>query len=541
MTPTLRSFFTKHFSGIIIFPLLLAGIYLTSLYNYLLFHIVAESFSIVIAAAIFLFAWNTRQLSKNNYVLFLSIVLLFPGIIDFVHMVAYKGMGIFIGFDANLPTQLWIIARYLQSLSLLAAPWFIYRKLYPRTILVLYFFLTMLLLSAIFYGGIFPDCFIEGMGLTPFKVVSEYVICLILAVSLILLYHHRKRFQPKTLLLIAGSIICTIVSELAFTFYISVYGLSNLIGHFFKIFAFYLVYRAIIVTGLENPLGLLAYDLQKQREELQTIFDASPAMIFYKDCQNTFVRVNAALATATGLAREAIEGKSGFAIYPDQAEHYWQDDKEVITSGRPKTGIIEPLPTTIGVRWLQTDKIAYRDKDGRIIGIIGFAVDITDRKEFEEKLQSSLLEKEMLLKEIHHRVKNNLQIISSLLRLQARSTGDEKLEGIFQECQDRISAMASVHQLLYKSQNFAEIDFGEYIRETASLLFRSYRTDTATIELVIEVDNLRLPIETAVPCGLIINEMITNTLKYAFPGERKGQITIKMNRDAQEIKLLLFT
>jgi len=539
MTATMRSVFTKHLSNIIIFPLLLAGIYAVSLYSYLLFHIVAEGFSIVIAAAIFLIAWNTRQLSKNNYVLFLSIALLFPGIIDFVHTVAYKGMGIFTGFDANLPTQLWIIARYLQSLSFLAAPWFIDRKLPLRTLLVIYFLLTLLLLAAVFSGGVFPDCFIEGRGLTPFKVVSEYVICLILVVSLAWLHRQREKFHPEILWLITGAIIGTIISELAFTFYISVYGLSNLIGHFFKIFAFYLIYRAIVVTGLKNPYGLLFYELQKNREELQTIFDASPAMIFYKDCQNTFIQVNTALAMATGLPKEAMEGKSAFEIYPDQAAVYWQDDQEVIASGRPKIGIIEPLPTATGVRWLQTDKIAYRDKEDRIVGIIGFAVDITDRRESEDKLRSSLLEKEMLLKEIHHRVKNNLQIISSLLRLQAHSLRDEKLEGIFQECQDRIASMAHVHQLLYKSQNFAAIDFGEYLRETAAQLFRSYRTGTAAIGLVIEADDdLLLPIETAIPCGLILNELITNALKYAFPGGRNGQITIKMHRTAREITLL---
>ena len=538
MTATLRLIFTKHFSNSIIFPLLLAGIYLTTTYSYLLFHIVAESFSIVIATAVFLIAWNSKELSKNNYVLFLSIALLFPGIIDFVHTLTYKGMGIIVGYDANLPTQLWIGARYVQSLSLLAAPWFIERKLNLRTILVVYYLLTLLLLAAVFSGSIFPDCFIEGKGLTLFKVLSEYVICLILAGSFVLLYYYRAKFHPKILWLIGGSIICTIISELAFTFYISVYGLSNLIGHFFKIFAFYLIYRAIIVTGLKNPYGLLFYELQKKNDELQIIFDASPMMIFYKDSQNTFIRVNTALAKATGLARHAIEGKSGFAIYPDQAEHYWQDDKEVITSGRPKTGIIEPLPTTTGVRWLQTDKIAYRDKDGQVIGIIGFAVDITDRKQSEEKLQSSLQEKEMLLKEIHHRVKNNLQIISSLLKLQARSLGDAKLEGIFQECQDRIAAMASVHQLLYKSKNFTEIDFGEYVQQTATQLFRSYRTGDAAIELLLEADDISLPIDIAIPCGLIINELITNALKYAFPGGRKGRITIKINRAAKRIKLL---
>ena len=113
----LRPIIKNNLRILIVWALLCVGLYLASLYSYILFHVVAESFSIVIAISLFIIAWNTRQLAKNNYVLFLSIAFLFAGLIDFVHTLTYKGMGIFQGFDANLPTQLWIIARYLQSLS----------------------------------------------------------------------------------------------------------------------------------------------------------------------------------------------------------------------------------------------------------------------------------------------------------------------------------------------------------------------------------------------------------------------------------------
>jgi diguanylate cyclase (GGDEF)-like protein/PAS domain S-box-containing protein len=365
------------------------GLYLTSLYSYLLFHIVAESFSIFIAFSLFMIAWNTRQLTRNNYVLFLGIAFLFAGLIDFVHTLAYKGMVIFRGFDANLPTQLWIIARYLQSLSLLAAPWFIDRQPNIRAIFGFYLSATILLLAAAFSGTLFPDCFIEGKGLTPFKIISEYAICLILISSLVLLLRRREKFDPRVLQWMVLSILSTIIAELAFTFYISVYGFSNLIGHYFKIFSFYLVYKAIIVTALENPYSLLFYDLQKNREELQTILDASPIMVFYKDCENRFIRVNKALAEAMNLPKEDIEGKTAFEVYPNQATSYLEDDKEVIASGKPKTGIIEPIDTAMGARWVQTDKIPYRDMDGRIIGVIGFSVDITERKRMEEALRDS--------------------------------------------------------------------------------------------------------------------------------------------------------
>jgi PAS domain S-box-containing protein len=192
-----------------------------------------------------------------------------------------------------------------------------------------------------------------------------------------------------------------------------------------------------------------------------------------------------------------------------------------------------------GWRWVSTrGKVVERNAEGKALRIVGTLSDVTDRKKSDEKIRESLREKETLLKEIHHRVKNNLQIISSLLNLQAKSIGDEKLEGIFRECQDRIAAMAFVHQLLYKSQNFAEINFGEYLRETASHLFRSYKIGKSTISLVIQAENVMLPIDTAIPCGLIINELVTNALKYAFPGASKGEIKIEMSKTKQGIRLL---
>lgn len=128
--------------------------------------------------------------------------------------------------------------------------------------------------------------------------------------------------------------------------------------------------------------------LQKNQEEMQVILDASPIMIFYKDCENRFIRVNQTMAEVTGLSKEALEGKNLSEIFANQAENYWQDDKEVIASGKPKVGIIEPIDAAIGRRWVCTDKFPYKDKDGRIIGIIGFAVDITERKQAEEQLQA---------------------------------------------------------------------------------------------------------------------------------------------------------
>jgi len=250
-----------------IFPFLwvgsiLFGLYITSLYSYLLFHSLAEMFSIIIACAIFMIAWNSRRFLEHDYLLFIGIAYLFVGGLDLVHTLSYKGMGVFPGTDANFPTQLWIAARYLQSISLLLAPLWIRRKLRVNSMLLACGMVVALLLWAIFSSQVFPDCFIEGQGLTPFKKISEYIISFMLGTAIILLLPWRKEFDPAVFHLLIGAILASIVAELAFTLYVSVYGFFNLLGHLLKVVAFYLTYKALIETGLVRPYDLLFRNLK---------------------------------------------------------------------------------------------------------------------------------------------------------------------------------------------------------------------------------------------------------------------------------------
>jgi PAS domain S-box-containing protein len=248
--------------------LILLGLYAwTQSFNFLLFHGLAEIFSIVVAWSIFAIAWNGRQLIDSPYLLFLGIVYLFVGAIDLVHTLAYDGMGVFPWAGPNLPTQLWVAARYLQGVSLVIAPLIGQRKFNPLPVFWGYAAITALLFLSIFTWGIFPDCYLEGIGLTPFKIASEYAICLMLVGAIALTWRKRRLFDPQILWLILASIGITIASELSFTLYQDVYGLSNFIGHLLKIFAFYLLYRAIIERGLKQPHSLLFHTL-KQNEAL---------------------------------------------------------------------------------------------------------------------------------------------------------------------------------------------------------------------------------------------------------------------------------
>jgi two-component sensor histidine kinase len=164
--------------------------------------------------------------------------------------------------------------------------------------------------------------------------------------------------------------------------------------------------------------------------------------------------------------------------------------------------------------------------------------EIEQRVQAEEELKASLHEKEALLQEIHHRVKNNLQVICSLLNLQSRSVGDEHTLQMFRESQDRVRSMALIHEKLYRSQDMAKVDFSDYLRNLSNHLVRSYRSESSRVRLTVTADDVPLTIEKAVPCGLITNELISNALKHAFPNGQEGEIQVRL-RSERDRRLIL--
>jgi PAS domain S-box-containing protein len=388
-------------------------------------------FSIIIACGIFIVAWNSRRFLDNMYLLFIGIAYLFIGGLDLMHTLSYKGMGVFQGYDANLPTQFWISARYLESFSLLIAPLIVGRQLKINVQLFSYAAAVSLLLGSIFYWEVFPACFVEGIGLTPFKKISEYVISLILFGSIAVLWKRRSEFEEDVVRLLIASIVLTIASELAFTFYVRVYGISNLIGHFLKIISFYLIYKAIIVTGLNRPYDLLFRNLKQNREALLGAHDKlerqvqirtsqlEEAIYLLKLDENKLQESRKRLKRAQRIARlgfldwdlktnqihwseeiynifgvnrtektQTIESTVAL-VHPSDLEFVKKNMDDAI-KGTKEYNIEHRMLRPDGrVVWVHARAELIRGPDGNPKCLLGTVIDISERRQAEEVLQQS--------------------------------------------------------------------------------------------------------------------------------------------------------
>ena len=368
---------------ILVFSVALLFTFFSRIYSFLLFHSIAEIFSIVIAGGVFFVGWNSRRYMENSFFLVLGVSSLFIGIIDLIHTLSYSGMAIFTGFSPNLPTSLWIAARYLQAISCLLASLLIKRIVKPIILIVSYLGATILLVVLIFVK-LFPLCYIDG--LTPFKIVSEYIIILILLICLLIIFKQKIEFDKRVLILMFFSIISTMIAELAFTFYIDVYDVSNLLGHIFKIIAFYLLYKSIIQIGIKEPFNLLFRKIRRSELELKNIIKHSGAGITMLNENGDYLLVNEKAANELGGKPEDFVGKSLFDVLPKEvAEEYFNSNRELIQSGNSRSyQRTFNQPSGRKTYWIVEQPL--KDIDEKLSSLLSVATDITERKKAEERL-----------------------------------------------------------------------------------------------------------------------------------------------------------
>jgi len=295
-----------------------------------------------------------------------------------------------------------------------------------------------------------------------------------------------------------------------------------------------------VVTTI-NEMGVTLSKTTVSKEYVDSIIISMAESLIVINPNTTIKTVNKATLNLLGYDEQELLGKPIGIIFEEDQEIFRETEIDKLIKKSCATKIETIYLTKEGrkVPVLFSGSV-MRDKEGGIHGIICVASDISGRKKAENQIKASLKEKEVLLQEIHHRVKNNMQIISSLLKLQASIANDERVTDALKESQSRVYAMASVHEILYGSDSLTSIEIRSYISKLAKTIFQSYGASMERIDLKVEIEDIKLGIEQAIPLGLLINELVSNSLKYAFPGNCAGQIIIKLQAvDQGEIECIV--
>jgi len=281
---------------------------------------------------------------------------------------------------------------------------------------------------------------------------------------------------------------------------------------------------------MQNELNRLNEEVRRAKEEWERTFDTVPDPIMILDEQYRIVQTNKATLDRLGLPLEQVVGAYCFTHFhgtdvpPSYCPH-----AQLLSDGKPHTEEVCD-PRLGGTFVVSVSPIL--DRDGHVRGTVHVAHDITERKAAEDQVKASLKEKEILLREIHHRVKNNFQMIAGLLILQADQVGDAESRADLKEAEARIRAMARVHEKLYQSDLLGEIRMDEYLSELAADLICFRESTGVTIVLKPHMEPITFDIDTAIPCGMILTELVTNAMRHAFPKGAEGTVEIGLRKIA---------
>lgn len=279
------------------------------------------------------------------------------------------------------------------------------------------------------------------------------------------------------------------------------------------------------------------------QDPFRLALEAAPAGMLIMDDSGRIVLVNAQIEKLFGYDRSELIGQPLEVLVPVRfrGQHplyragFLADSRaRPMGAGRDLYGLRKDgkeIPIEIGLNPLRTEKGLF---------VLSSVVDITERKRFEAKLRDQLRERDVLLQEIHHRVKNNLQVISSLISLQLGRMTPGRSYDALQECSLRVLAIAHIHEQLYISKDFARVPFAEYAHNLAGIVFRTTGVSPERVKLTLDLKPISVAVDVAIPCGLILNELITNALKHAFPGERRGCVHVGLaERGSQALTLVV--
>ena len=362
-------------NGWVVPLILIISLWFISYLNFLLFHTLAEFFAIFVAIILSVVSWHTYSFSRNHFLMYLGCGYFWIAMLDLAHALTFKGMGIFNESSPDTSIQYWIITRYLESLLIVTGPYFLTRKINRLNTIII---MGLLVIAAVFLinENIFPASYIDGVGLTKFKINSEYIIIAILTVSIYLLWKNRLLIDRRILVLIVMSILFTILAELCFTLYVSVYGFFIFLGHIFKIISYWLIFFAVVRTTLTEPYQVMARG--------SSTYDAIPDPTIVVDNAGIVHQANkAAYAVCKGSNREVLDSHCHDLFHQNTVSQDQCVICDHIKNGHSLTNFEMYYPDTKQWREYTLTPI---DVAGLMTGMVHVSIDITDRKKAEEAL-----------------------------------------------------------------------------------------------------------------------------------------------------------
>lgn len=297
-----------------------------------------------------------------------------------------------------------------------------------------------------------------------------------------------------------------------------------------------------VTNQMIESVSIEITERKKAEERFKQVAESAGEWIWEVDENGLYTYSNHVVEKILGYSPEEIVGKKHFFDFFDPNISKQLLKEEAFAPFHKKTGfknlICANIHKTGRLVFLERSGTPVLDKMGNFLGYRGVDTDITKRKLAEEHLRKSLREKEILLRELHHRTKNNLQVISSLLDLHSITIEDKNILNIIKEVQHRVKSIALVHEKLYQAKDLSDVNLKDYITDFSHALLKSYEGIKGRISLKVYVENIFLSLDTITPCGMIISELLSNSMKYAFPGGTKGRITIQCHlTDDGEVQL----
>ena len=390
---------------VVVLLLTLIALSFLASFNFLFYHSLVELLRVVVLGSIFVLGWHTRRWVEASALLIFALATAFIGALELLHALTYKGMGLFSIETPNIPTQLWLSFRYLEAFAVLIAVLSIGKKLQVYGIFIGFALITSVFCVSI-WTGYFPDAYIEGSGLTPFKIYSEWLMIVIFLVSTFLLLKDKENLEKDVRYLLAASVFCNALTSFIFTQYDGVFDIYNVIGHHLLLVSTYLMYRAILVTGLLKPYELLFLDLKKNEQRLESLvierteklretqalnaafIENIPSSVSVKDTLNRYTLINPAFEKLTGKTKDNILGKTFYDVLPIKlAQQVALTLEKVRSEGK---AVITDFETNFNNKTevFETIHFPVIDSKGHLLGSGTIATDITEKKANLEHIEN---------------------------------------------------------------------------------------------------------------------------------------------------------